>query len=175
MADVEVTDWSQINSSNTTISGVNINTGCPPASMNQMGRAIMGAVARAFQGVKSVGPLAFGGTKATGLANGTASGDAVHFGQFAQTLANQTGYITLPGGLIFQWSEYTLPTGNGDRVTFPVPFTNNFIVIAGSAAGGSLTASWTGIGSLSSFSAFLYTSTTGTPTPGQLCYLAIGY
>lgn len=144
MADVEVKDWNQTNDSNGTVNGINIATGCPPASLNQAIRAVMGALARFVNGTATIpkvtttgdvtvggnlavtgttthsGVVAMSGNKITGLPNGTTSGDAVHFGQFAQNIG--TGYITLPGGMLLQWGTATTNGSGTITVTFPTAF-----------------------------------------------------
>jgi hypothetical protein len=65
---------------------------------------------------------AFNSQKATGLASGTASGDAVQFGQFT-TAAADTVSTTLPGGLIMKWGTETYTLGSQEK-TFAVAFPN---------------------------------------------------
>ena len=43
---------------------------------------------------------------------------------FSQS-AGSSGYVKLPGGIIIQWADVAIPTGNGDVVTLPTTFPNN--------------------------------------------------
>lgn len=76
------------------------------------------------------GPIAMGGNKITGLANGSASGDAVHFGQFLSSLA-AAGYQKLPGGLILQWGTCATTSGNAALATFPITFPTAVYLVFG--------------------------------------------
>ncbi|MDR7865173.1 MAG: phage tail protein [Sporomusaceae bacterium] len=68
------------------------------------------------------GAIAMDSNKVTGLADGTTIGDAVHFGQFANT-AGASGYQKLPGGKILQWGTTGSLTHNTPAtVTFPMAF-----------------------------------------------------
>ena len=53
-----VQDWSSTASANTTIDGINIQEGCSPANLNNMGRAIMASVRVMYDNLPSVAGLA---------------------------------------------------------------------------------------------------------------------
>ncbi|MBP2643951.1 MAG: tail protein [Firmicutes bacterium] len=72
------------------------------------------------------GAIDMGSKKITNLADGTASGNAVHYGQFTASIGTalaSSGYQKLPSGLILQWGTVDLTNGSKD-VTFPIPFPN---------------------------------------------------
>lgn len=66
--------------------------------------------------------IAIGNFNATGYISGN---DLQINGVGFTTVLGGTGYQKLPSGLIIQWSRTTLSTGNGDVLTFPIPFPNN--------------------------------------------------
>ncbi|MBP2663748.1 MAG: hypothetical protein H6Q71_1696 [Firmicutes bacterium] len=76
------------------------------------------------------GAIAMGSNKITGLADGTTSGNAVHYGQFGASIGTN-GYQKLPSGLIIQWGtvSITIDTNSDDSwywadktVTLPITF-----------------------------------------------------
>lgn len=103
--------------------------------------------------------IAMGSNKITGLADGSANGDAVHFGQFLSNLA-APGYQKLPNGEVLQFGSVT--AGSGTTVTFPLAFAEapHFIGVtitsSGAPAGPIFTAEATNIGT-SSFAIYVST------------------
>lgn len=78
------------------------------------------------------GPITMTADKITGLLAGTASGEAVHFGQFAQSLG-AAGYMTFPGGLIIAWGNAT--TNGAGAVTVGLPFGSNCFAVWATVTG----------------------------------------
>jgi len=109
------------------------------ASMNttlaDLATAMAGSVAADGQ-TTMTGSLNMGSKTITGLANGTASGQAVSYSQFPATLASP-GTTTLPNGLIMKWGTGTITLGVGAVVfaaAFPTATLNVQITINGAAA-----------------------------------------
>jgi hypothetical protein len=67
------------------------------------------------------GAIEMDSNKITGLADGTETGDAVHFGQFNKWGTALAGGCLLPNGLMIQWGEVTV-TAQTTEVTFPLQF-----------------------------------------------------
>ncbi|MDR3561916.1 MAG: hypothetical protein P4N59_10845 [Negativicutes bacterium] len=59
--------------------------------------------------------------KIINLADGAASGEAIHAGQFTGIFAIN-GYRKFPDGMIIQWGNVS--AGNGGNITFPIAFPN---------------------------------------------------
>lgn len=109
------TTWSTTASLNITIDGINIGEGCPPANMNDMGRAIMAGVAELRDDMPTITGLmpVTGGTFSGTQPIYTGRGAYLHHNDSA----NASGRV------------YFLPTGsanptspsNGDVVFFYTP------------------------------------------------------
>jgi len=92
------------------------------------------------------GAIAMSSNKITGLANGTASGDAVNYGQFGASLA-ANGYQKLPSGLIIQWGYSIInvsgtPSCGTGTFDFSIAFPNACLQIAGSHDNAATTSTW---------------------------------
>ena len=61
MSRTKVSEWSATAASNTDINGININEGCPPSTLNNMGRELMSQVKK-FQDGSSLDSLTNAGT-----------------------------------------------------------------------------------------------------------------
>ena len=89
------------------------------------------------------------------------------------------GYYKLAGGLIIQWGDITIPTGNGDLVNFNFSFPNAVIgVISNDAggAGGSSSNRITSCAVVSTSSFKAYGQTSGSPYAStNLFWVALGY
>lgn len=101
MADTEVVQWQTVNDSNSTVNGINIATGCPPADLNQAIRAVMGASARLMANATAAGVVSG--------ANGVA--------------------VPLPGGYWLQMGTVvvTLDANGTATANFPMPFPNGVV------------------------------------------------
>ncbi len=158
MSRTKVSEWSATAASNTDINGININEGCPPSTLNNMGRELMSQVKK-FQDGSSLDSLTNAGTL-------TSSGTLAVTGNLTLDAASGTSgqYLTSAGsgvtptwstlttfvsGMIMLWSGSTasIPAGwllcNGTSST--PDLRDRFVVGAGStyavdATGGSATA-----------------------------------
>jgi hypothetical protein len=88
---------------NPVVTGTTISSSWANNTLNDIATALTGSVAADGQTPMS-GPLAMGSNKITGLATGTASGDAVNWGQFTtptftgNVTVTSVGYVKLPVG-----------------------------------------------------------------------------
>lgn len=88
---------------NPVVTGTTISSSAFNNTMNDIATALTGSVAADGQTPMS-GPLAMGSNKITGLATGTASGDAVNWGQFTtptftgNVTVTSVGFVKLPVG-----------------------------------------------------------------------------
>lgn len=100
--------------------------------------------------------------------------------QFVGSLA-QSGYLTLPGGLMIQWADVTIQTAYpvAEQIAFPVAFPHNRFGVVGSVHDQE-TASWATVmyggqsvpNVLTSF--MLYATGSGTAPHFQAFYIALG-
>jgi len=156
MSRTKVSEWSATAASNTDINGININEGCPPSTLNNMGRELMSQVKKFQDGssldsLTNAGTLTSSGTLAV-TGNLTFDGAAGTAGQFltsAGSGATPTWGTTFVAGMIMLWSGSTasIPAGwllcNGTSST--PDLRDRFVVGAGStyavdATGGSANA-----------------------------------
>lgn len=113
--------------------------------------------------------------KIINLASGTASGEAIHFGQFPQSLGD-SGYITLPTGLIIQWgtSTSTITANTGVYVTFSLAFPSSALnIVAVARNGAAVGAGITAVTAVSK-SQFLFYNNSSVSVQGYW-FIAIGY
>ena len=88
---------------NPVVTGTTISSSWANTTLNDIATALTGSVAADGQTPMS-GPLAMGSNKITGLATGTASGDAVNWGQFTtptftgNVTVTSVGFVKLPVG-----------------------------------------------------------------------------
>lgn len=81
-----VSDWSATPSQNTSIDGINIGEGCPPANINNAIRSVMASVKVAFQGLPSTANfVAKTGGVFTGNPTYTGRGGYLHFNDASMT------------------------------------------------------------------------------------------
>jgi len=156
MSRTKVSEWSATAASNTDINGININEGCPPSTLNNMGRELMSQVKKFQDGssldsLTNAGTLTSSGTLAV-TGNLTLDGASGTSGQFltsAGSGATPTWGTTFVAGMIMLWSGSTasIPAGwllcNGTSST--PDLRDRFVVGAGStyavdATGGSANA-----------------------------------
>jgi len=156
MSRTKVSEWSATAASNTDINGININEGCPPSTLNNMGRELMSQVKKFQDGssldsLTNAGTLTSSGTLAV-TGNLTLDGASGTSGQFltsAGSGATPTWGSTFVAGMIMLWSGSTasIPAGwllcNGTSST--PDLRDRFVVGAGStyavdATGGSANA-----------------------------------
>ncbi len=127
------------------------------------------------------GALAMGSNKITGMADGTASGDGIHKGQYkvddvaAASMGAASSSVTLPNGLIMKFGSEAVGAGATDTVTFAdtsVAFDNDCLFVFLTHT--SLTA-----GTLHSASAHTLTATTfklfNSSTTATWNWFAIGF
>jgi len=138
----DVFDWSTTPASNTTLDGINVNTGMPVANVDNAIRALMAATRNTFNPTlesflngSAALPIASGGTggataSAARIALGlgtAATRDDAYFVQTAGTayVSTANGYYHPVGnGLIEQWGKVSTTQGEGPiPITFPTPFT----------------------------------------------------
>lgn len=120
------------------------------------------------------GAIAMASNKVTGLADGTASGDAVHYGQFNMSLAT-AGYQKFPSGYILQWGNGT--TNASGVFTTSLPMTFPTAQLGGIAC--NYGASSPVVAAVSNLSATSITvnsfySTTGAGIATQICWFVWG-
>lgn len=110
-----VQDWSTTASLNTTIDGINIAEGCPPANVNNMGRAIMASVRVMYDNLPSVAGLmpANGGTFSGTQPRYTSAGAYL----FNADSANASGRVSI----LADGSANPASPSNGDIVLFFAP------------------------------------------------------
>ena len=118
----KVSEWSSTPSDNTDIGGININEGCPPSTLNNMGRSIMAQIKNWQDGssgdsATNSGTLTSSGTLAI-TGNVTLDGAAGTSGQYLTSAGSGTPtWVTLPtefvSGMIMLWSgsEASIPAG----------------------------------------------------------------
>ena len=102
MSRTKVSEWSATAASNTDINGININEGCPPSTLNNMGRELMSQVKK-FQDGSSLDSLTNAGTL-------TSSGTLAVTGNLTLDAASGTSgqYLTSAGsGVTPTWSTLT--------------------------------------------------------------------
>lgn len=103
------------------------------------------------------------------------------FAQIASLLAAQSletdGYQGLPGGLIVQWGQASLATGNGDVVDLPIAFQNAILgVVASDYSAACHSTGWATNGSsLTSFRAYGMAPGSSSPASTKFGYIAFGY
>ena len=88
----KVSEWSSTPSDNTDIGGININEGCPPSTLNNMGRSIMAQVKDLVDGstgdnLTNSGTLTSSGTLAV-TGNFTVDGSSGTSGQFLTSVGS---------------------------------------------------------------------------------------
>ena len=122
MAKTKVSEWDSNASGNTDINGININEGCPPSTLNNMGRELMSQVKNLVDGssgdsLTNSGTLTSSGTLAVTGAM-TVDGASGTSGQFLTSTGtgNTPTWTTLTAfvsGMIMLWSgsEASIPTG----------------------------------------------------------------
>jgi len=155
MSRTKVSEWSATAASNTDINGININEGCPPSTLNNMGRELMSQVKKFQDGssldsltnagtLTSSGTLAVTGNLTLDAASGTSGQFLTSAGSgVTPTWSTLTAFVS---GMIMLWSGSTasIPAGwllcNGTSST--PDLRDRFVVGAGStyavdATGGS--------------------------------------
>ena len=155
MSRTKVSEWSATAASNTDINGININEGCPPSTLNNMGRELMSQVKKFQDGssldsltnagtLTSSGTLAVTGNLTLDAASGTSGQFLTSSGSgVTPTWSTLTAFVS---GMIMLWSGSTasIPAGwllcNGTSST--PDLRDRFVVGAGStyavdATGGS--------------------------------------
>ena len=124
MSRTKVSEWSSSASANTDINGININEGCPPSTLNNMGRELMSQIKNWQDGSS--------GDSATNSGTFTSSG----------TLAI-TGNVTLDGASGTS-GQYLTSAGSGNTptwVTPPTAFVSGMIMLW-SGSSGTIPAGW---------------------------------
>ena len=118
----KVSEWSSTPSDNTDIGGININEGCPPSTLNNMGRSIMAQVKDLVDGstgdnLTNSGTLTSSGTLAV-TGNFTVDGNSGTSGQFLTSVGSGatptwTTLTAFVSGMIMLWSgsEASIPAG----------------------------------------------------------------
>ena len=118
----KVSEWSSTPSDNTDIGGININEGCPPSTLNNMGRSIMAQVKDLVDGstgdnLTNSGTLTSSGTLAV-TGNFTVDGSSGTSGQFLTSVGSGatptwTTLTAFVSGMIMLWSgsEASIPSG----------------------------------------------------------------
>ena len=118
----KVSEWSSTPSDNTDIGGININEGCPPSTLNNMGRSIMAQVKDLVDGstgdnLTNSGTLTSSGTLAV-TGNFTVDGSSGTSGQFLTSVGSGatptwTTLVAFVSGMIMLWSgsEASIPSG----------------------------------------------------------------
>tara|TARA_R110002126_G_scaffold10790_1_gene49328 strand:- start:1 stop:714 length:714 start_codon:yes stop_codon:yes gene_type:complete len=140
----KVSEWSSTPSDNTDIGGININEGCPPSTLNNMGREIMAQIKDLVDGstgdnltnsgtLTSSGTLAITGNVTLDAAAGTSGQYLASAGTGTPVwITPPTGFVT---GMIMLWSgsEASIPSGwllcNGTSSTPNLQ--NRFVIGAG--------------------------------------------
>ena len=122
MAKTKVSEWDSNASGNTDINGININEGCPPSTLNNMGRELMSQIKNLVDGssgdsLTNSGTLTSSGTLAVTGAM-TVDGASGTSGQFLTSTGtgNTPTWTTLTAfvsGMIMLWSgsEASIPSG----------------------------------------------------------------
>ena len=110
-----VQDWSTTPSLNGTIDGINIAEGCPPANVNNMGRAIMASVRVMYDNLPVI-------TGLMPVAGGTFSGTQPRYTGagaylFNSDIANGSGRVSY----LAEGSPNPASPSNGDQVLFFTP------------------------------------------------------
>jgi len=157
MAKTKVSEWDSNASGNTDINGININEGCPPSTLNNMGRELMSQIKNLVDGssgdsLTNSGTLTSSGTLAV-TGNFTVDGNSGTSGQFltstgsgaTPTWTTSTAFVS---GMIMMWSGTiaTIPSGwllcNGASET--PDLRNKFIIGANADDGGAAKTNVTG-------------------------------
>ncbi len=165
MAKTKVSQWDSVAANNTDINSININEGCPPSTLNNMGREIMAQIkdwqdGSSGDGWTSSGTVTSSGTLAI-TGNFTVDGASGTSGQFltsAGTGSTPTWTsVSFPdaftSGMIIMWSGSiaTIPTGwllcNGSSGT--PDLRNQFVIGAHSDSSGVAKTTVTGSSTLS--------------------------
>jgi len=139
----DVFDWSTTPASNTTLDGINVNTGMPVANVDNAIRALMAATRNTFNPTlegflngSAALPITSGGTGGatasaarTALGLGTAATrDDLFFIRASDIVygSNANGYYERQtNSLIEQWGQVSITQGEGAIPrTFPIPFTD---------------------------------------------------
>tara|TARA_R110000787_G_scaffold258620_1_gene363839 strand:+ start:675 stop:1403 length:729 start_codon:yes stop_codon:yes gene_type:complete len=122
MSRTKVSEWDSSASANTDINGININEGCPPSTLNNMGREIMSQIKNWQDGssgdsATNSGTLTSSGTLAI-TGNVTLDGAAGTSGQYLTSAGSGTPTWVTPtlefvSGMIMLWSgsEASIPVG----------------------------------------------------------------
>jgi len=140
----KVSEWSSTPSDNTDIGGININEGCPPSTLNNMGRSIMAQVKDLVDGstgdnLTNSGTLTSSGTLAV-TGNFTVDGSSGTSGQFLTSVGSGatptwTTLTAFVSGMIMLWSgsEASIPAGwlLCDGTSSTPNLQNRFVVGAG--------------------------------------------
>ena len=121
MSRTKISEWSATAASNTDINGININEGCPPSTLNNMGRELMAQVKSWQDGssgdsatnsgtLTSSGTLAITGAMTLDAAAGTAGQVLTSAGSGTPTWTTLTTFVS---GMIMLWSgsEASIPAG----------------------------------------------------------------
>lgn len=143
MAKTKVSEWDSNASGNTDINGININEGCPPSTLNNMGRELMSQVKNLVDGssgdsLTNSGTLTSSGTLAI-TGNVTLDGTAGTSGQYLTSAGSGTPtwttLTTFVSGMIMLWSgsEASIPAGwlLCDGTNSTPNLQNRFVVGAG--------------------------------------------
>ena len=121
MSRTKVSEWDSSASANTDINGININEGCPPSTLNNMGREIMSQIKNWQDGssgdsatnsgtLTSSGTLAITGNVTLDGAAGTSGQYLTSAGSGTPTWTTLTAFVS---GMIMLWSgsEASIPSG----------------------------------------------------------------
>jgi len=148
MSRTKVSEWDSSASANTDINGININEGCPPSTLNNMGREIMSQIKNWQDGssgdsATNSGTLTSSGTLAI-TGNVTLDGAAGTSGQYLTSAGSGTPtWVTPPiafvAGMIMLWSgsEASIPAGwlLCDGTSSTPDLRNKFVVGASAGTG----------------------------------------
>lgn len=119
--------------------------------------------------------LLTGGTVINALSDLQINGSGFAHSFTSSGSAGCSGYQKLPGGLIVQFGRLTAPTGIGDTISFPIPFTTNWAMGANIGNDGSnlVEAVNCSYNDLSSFK--VWTWKNGSNVTGGFSYVAVGW
>ena len=148
MAKTKVSEWDSTASGNTDINGININEGCPPSTLNNMGRELMSQIKDLVDGssgdsLTNSGTLTSSGTLAV-TGNFTVDGNSGTSGQYLTSAGSGvtptwTTLTTFVSGMIMLWSgsEASIPAGwlLCDGTSSTPDLRNKFVVGASAGTG----------------------------------------
>ena len=147
MAKTKVSEWDSNASGNTDINGININEGCPPSTLNNMGRELMSQIKNWQDGSSgdsatnsgtftSSGTLAITGNVTLDGAAGTSGQYLTSAGTGTPTWTTLTAFVS---GMIMLWSgsEASIPAGwlLCDGTSSTPDLRNKFVVGASAGTG----------------------------------------